>query len=143
LQRAWVLRDERGLFRSWLARTERFPDALKINILNHFIPVLRANTLELVSSAERGMGPHVFLFFLTRAVDALSSILYALNDIFDPADRRAEQKVWPQLKKVPVNFTERLNLILEGPFDVSTRRERAHQFAFLVDEVLSLTKDPI
>ena len=88
-----------------------------------------------------GMGPHVFLFFLTRAVDALISILYALNEVFDPADRRAERTVWPQLKNVPSDFVARLNYISEGPFDTSGRVERAHLFTTLVDETLNIASD--
>ncbi len=138
LQRAWILRDDEKIFSTWLVRSERFPHVLKVNILNHFIPILRENVVELVSNAERNMGPSNFLFFLTRAVDALISILYALNEVFDPADRRAEQTVWPELRNVPSNFMVRLNSVLEGPFNTSTRIEQAHEFSLLTDETLEI-----
>ena len=137
LRQAWLLRDTRGFFRQWLAQTEVYPKTLQANILDHFAPLLRAHVTELVSTAERALGPRLFIFFLDRAVDAMASIRYALNERFDPADKRGEQTILPHLVNLPSDFVSRWNAVLEGPFDRSGMVERAHIFENLANEVLS------
>ena len=95
VQRAWVLRDKDGLLRGWIGRTQTYPALLKRNVLRHFIPVLRENAEALTDSAERGYGANTYLFFLTRATDSMDSVLYALNETYDPADKRAQLSVLP------------------------------------------------
>ena len=137
LRQAWLLSDRHGLFRQWLAQTEEYPKKLQANILGHFVPLLRAHVTELVSTAERALGPRLFIFFLDRAIDAMTSILYALNERFDPADKRAEQTILPHLANLPSAFISQWNAVLEGPFDRSGMVERAHIFEHLTNEVLS------
>jgi predicted nucleotidyltransferase len=137
LQRAWVLSDKERHVARWCERIESYPPQLKRNIVHHFVPILEEQTAELVSTARRAIGPGSFLFHLVRAEDALVSILYALNEVYDPADRRAEQTVWPTLAQVPMHFAARLTAILEGPFDRHGMIQRAEQFAELAQEVLA------
>ncbi len=140
LRRAWVLRDEDGVFSGWLERTETYPRLLKHNILGHFAPILRENTESLVESAERRFGPSVYIFFLMRARDALDSVLYAINDTYDPAEKRAERTVLPTLSNVPKDFLQRYRYVLEGPFDDAGALERARVFSELSAEVLELAE---
>lgn len=139
VQRAWLLRDKDGVFRGWLKQTKVYPQRLKTNILRHFAPMLRENSRELKSHAERRLGPIDQLLFLTRAVDALTSLLFALNETYDPADRRAELTVLPTLTYVPRDFVQRLRDVVEGPFDTSGALERAQLFEELATEVLEMT----
>jgi hypothetical protein len=48
---------------------------------------------ELRSCAERGLGPQPILHHLARATDALCSVLFAVNRVYDPADKRAMRTV--------------------------------------------------
>ena len=138
LRRAWLLSDKDGLFRGWMEQTATFPDLLRRNILRASLPILRENAGELKEYAERRLGPSLFIFFLTRADDALHSILYALNDVYDPAEKRAECTILPTLRNVPRDFLARYSYVLQGPFDDSGAMERARLFAELADEALSM-----
>jgi hypothetical protein len=136
LLRAIVLSDPDGLVAAWREQAKPYPELLKRNIIRRYVPILQENLADLVSNAERGLGPRVFIFRIDRAVDALISILYALNDTYDPADRRNERVIWPTLTNVPGNFLTRLADVQQGPFDDEGARARARRFAALADEVL-------
>jgi thiol-disulfide isomerase/thioredoxin len=90
--------------------------------------------------AERGLGPGVFIFLLHKAGDAPQGILLALNEVYDPADKRTEEAVLPILQKVPREFLSRHTDVLVGPFDVRGRIERARLFRQLAAEVLALAE---
>lgn len=140
LQRAWVLSDKEGLVKKWRDRASIFPERLKVNILQHFVPILQDNVEELKLDSRRRLGPSVFLFHLNQAVDALYGILLALNEVYDPADRRAERTVLPTLGHVPKDFMSRLVQILEGPFDDVGASRRANLFEGLAAEVFGLAE---
>jgi predicted nucleotidyltransferase len=140
LQRAWLLRDKDGVVGRWRERARIYPRALKMNILEHFVPRLRDYTDDLVSSAERGLGPGVFIYLLHNAGDALRSILLALNEVYDPADKRTEQAVLSTLQKVPPDLIPRLTDVLVGPFDARGRIERARLFQQLAMEALAMAE---
>jgi hypothetical protein len=136
LQRGWLLYDQDGLVGSWREYMHTFPPLLKTNLLRWFTPRLEEQVDELVATAERDLGPRGFLFHLNWAVDALIEILLALNEVYDPADRRTERVVLPTLPRVPEAFLPRLTQVLQGPFDVDGARYRAQLFAELAREVL-------
>jgi hypothetical protein len=138
LRRAWVLRDKEAVLEKWLEQTATYPRLLKLNILRRFIPILRENAGAMREYAERRLGPSLQLSFLTQASDALDSILYALNELYDPADKRAQLEVLPTLAEVPRDFLARYNYVLEGPFDDAGALERAAAFGDLAAEVLEM-----
>jgi predicted nucleotidyltransferase len=139
LQRAWLLKDKEGIFKGWLEQTRSYPQILKLNILNEFVPILREYTEDLVSYAERHLGPGLFLFVLVRAKDALVRVIFALNEVYDPAEKR-ELNLLSGLALLPSNFATRLTYILEGPFDEPGSTERARLFEQLKDEVLEMAE---
>jgi hypothetical protein len=138
LQRAWVLADHDRQVARWRQEVAVFPAALKRNLLEYFAPRLRACTEELVAGAERRLGPRHFVFFLDRAVDALVGLLFALNDTFDPADRRTERVILPTLARVPAGFIPTLTDVLEGPFDDAGALRRGRLFDRLASEGLQM-----
>ena len=140
LKRAWLLQDQDGLVERWREKIEIFPAQLQKNLLDHFIPLLLENVEELVANAERNLGPRVFIFRLNWAVDALISILFAVNEMYDPADRRTERMILPTLERVPPHFTTRLTDVLQGPFDDEGALYRAHTFAHLAQEIIQLAE---
>lgn len=140
LQWAWLLHDKNKLVQHWREKAKIFPRQLKLNLFQHFVPQLRENVAELKATAERGLGPRGFIFHLNWAMDDLSSLLYALNEIYDPADRRAERTVLPALPQVPKDFIPRLTEILEGPFDDPGARHRAKLLDQLAAEVMRLVE---
>ena len=138
VQRAWLLRDKDGVFHRWLEQTEVYPQRLKLNILRHYAPILRDSVEEFKTSAERQLGPLVSHFFLFFGADALTSLLFALNEMYDPADRREERTILPTLPRVPRDFISRFTYVLEGPFDDPGALKRALAFEKLASEVLGL-----
>jgi hypothetical protein len=49
-----------------------------------------AGVAEWQAYARRDIGPDAFLFHLGRGMDALSSLLYAVHECYDPATKRRE-----------------------------------------------------
>ncbi len=66
----------------------------------------------------------------------MTSILLALNGVYDPADRRMDTQVGPHLPYLPTGYTGTTAEVLEGPFDDRWMRYRAQLFQRLVTEVL-------
>jgi predicted nucleotidyltransferase len=140
LQRGWLLIDKHHHVERWRSQTKVYPKPLKRNIVQHFKPILQGETEELLAAAQRGLGPRNFHFHLNRSVDALISILYALNELYDPADRRAAQTVWPVLTIAPANFVARLTVVLKGPFDQAGMKEQSQRYSSLVSDVMDLSR---
>lgn len=140
LLRAWILADEHRVISVWRARMATFPPALRRNLLEHFVPRLEEHTAELLANTKRRLGPVSYIFNLNWAVDAMAGILYAVNGIYDPADRRAERTIWPHFRLAPEDFSARLREILSGPFDDETAIQKAETFKGLAKEVLALIR---
>lgn len=140
LQRSWVLRDKRGIVAGWLARSRTYPPILKENLLATFVPQLRAHAADLTEAAVRGLGTRTFIFYLNWGVDALISILLAINERYDPADKRFEHSVLPLLVYKPDDFGARLHDVLVGPFGAEGMLERAGAFQMLANEVLAVAR---
>ncbi len=115
----------------------------KQNLLRAFTPALEDYRQELLNSAQRSMGPRVFIFFLDRAVDALTSLLYAINEVYDPADKRAERTILSELRTVPPHFMARWSEVLHGPFDDAGASYRAQVFDQLTADVLTLAQQAL
>jgi predicted nucleotidyltransferase len=136
LQRAWVLLDRDGDLARWCDASRPYPSLLQANILRHFLPHLRTQVEELRRTAERDLGARNFIFFLNWAVDDLISILFALNRVYDPADRRMHTTVIPFLPYLPPGYVAAMTEILEGPFDRQGARRRAELFERLATDVV-------
>jgi predicted nucleotidyltransferase len=136
LQRAWVLLDRDCDVARWCEASRTYPSLLQANILRHFMPDLRTHVDELTRTAERDLGARNFIFFLNSAIDDLTSILLALNGVYDPADRRMHTTVVPFLAYLPPGFAAAMTEVLEGPFDRQGALRRAQLFERLATDVL-------
>ena len=143
LQRAWMLRDKQGVFEAWRDWTTGYPPRLKRNILTHNMPVLLDSVDEMKTSAERRLGPGIFLFFLMHGVHAIDSIAFALNEVYDPTSRWAERDVLPVLTNLPNDFLARYNYVLEGPFDAEGALERSHVFEDMANDILHMAEEEL
>ena len=140
LHRAWVLLDRDGDVARWRAASATYPPPLRANILRHVVPALREHVDELTRTAERDLGARNFIFFLNAAVDELTSLLFALNGVYDPAERRMHTTVVPSLPDLPPGYVATMTEILEGPFDRDGARRRARLFVQLASDVLQMTR---
>jgi predicted nucleotidyltransferase/transposase-like protein len=140
LLRGWLLLDRRKVMRNWRDQAQPFPLQLKLNLLQHYMPLLRENLEELVADSERHLGSRLFLFHLNQAVDALASVLFAVNEVYESGDRREERNILPTLERVPGDFLTRFIEVLEGPFDDAGVIYRARLFQQLAAEMLNLAE---
>jgi len=138
LHRAWVLLDRDGDVARWRAASATYPPLLRANIIRHVVPSLREHVEELTRTAERDLGAREFLFFLNAAVDELTSLLFALNGVYDPAERRMHMTVVPVLPSLPSGYVATMTEVLEGPFDRDGTRRRARLFAQLAADVVQM-----
>lgn len=136
LQRGWLLSDKHALVAGWRAQMHPYPERLKHNLVRNFAPTLRDNAEEMLATPERDLGPRNVIFHLNWGVNALVSILLALNGQYDAAERRFEQGVLPRLEDKLAGLEARLQDILVGPFDRDGARLRAEAFKGLADETL-------
>ncbi len=136
LQRAWVLLDRDGDVARWCNASRNYPSLLQVNILRQFVPDLRTHVDDLKRTAEREHGARNFIYFLNLAVDDLTSILLALNGVYDAADRRMHTTVVPLLPYLPPGYVAAMTEILDGPFDHQGARRRAPLFERLATDVL-------
>jgi transposase-like protein len=142
-QRGWLLFDKRKVVRKWRDQVQPFPRRLKLNLLQHYVPLLRKNLEALLADAERHLGSRLFLFHLNQAIDALVSVLFAVNEVYELGDRRAEQNFFPTLERVPRDFLTRFTEVLEGPFEDAGALYRARLFQRLAAEVLSIAEEAL
>jgi len=67
------------------------------------------------------------------------SILYAVNEHYDPATKRPEQEL-SKLGIVPDQFVVRFIHLQEGPFDTQGRQRVVDELAIFVDEVTQIAQ---
>jgi predicted nucleotidyltransferase len=140
-QRALVLLDRNGDVARWREASRNYPSLLQANILRQFMPDLRTHVDELKRTAERDLGARNIIFFLNWAVDDLTSILLALNGVYDPADRWMHTTVMPFLSYLPSGYVATMTDVLEGPFDRQGARHRAQFFEAMATDVLQKAGD--
>jgi hypothetical protein len=140
LQRGWLLLDKGKVVRKWRDQAQPFPWQLKLNLLQHYVPLLRENLEALVADAERHLGSRVFLFHLNQSIDALVSVLFAVNKMYELGDRYAERNILPTLERVPRDFLYRIIEVMEGPFDDAGALYRARLFQQLAAEMLVMAE---
>jgi hypothetical protein len=124
LEYAIVLYDPASTLREVKARLYPYPLRLKETIRSENLAVARGSIEELEDYVKRGIGPGAFQFHYFRAIDAIHSMLFAINERYDPAVKRGELLL-QSLPIVPERFSERYSRILETPLTIEGRREIA------------------
>jgi hypothetical protein len=131
------LYDPYGMVSNLITQLFPYPAVLKANLIREHLPIMRDGLAELHDCARRHIGPGVFLFHLGRVCDAMVSVLYALNEHYNPATKRPEQEL-SKLTIMPDRFVERFVRLLEGPFDPKGRQHVTDELTVLVEEVVTL-----
>jgi hypothetical protein len=137
LAHAIPLYDPHGLVDGLRAQLSPYPAALQANLLGEFLPIMTEGLAELCDYTRRNIGPSAFLLHLGRVCDAMVSVLYALNEHYDPATKRPELEL-RKLAVLPERFVDRVVHLLEGPFDVRSRPYVVDELTSLVGEVMNL-----
>ena len=132
-----VLYNPAGVMAGLRQRLRPYPAVLQANIVRAYEPLMVAGVAELHDYARRDIGPGAFLFHLVRVMDAMSGLLYAVNECYDPATKRGEIALG-QLPVLPEGGVSRLTSLLEGPFDAGGRRRIVTALSTLVADVQRL-----
>jgi len=133
------LYDRHGSMQNLRMRVMHYPVALKRRLIEHAVPIMLNGLVELRDYAQRDIGPSSFLFHLGRISDAIESILYAVNEHYDPATKRSEPEL-AKLEVAPSGFVGRFVRILEGPFDHTGRLHTVDELTDLVGEISRLAE---
>jgi hypothetical protein len=128
-----ILLDAEGSLRRMQSELYPYPTCLKQALLRASLPILRDSLGEMSNYAARAIGNTALHFHLERFLEALRTIVFALNERYDPCSKRVEQ-VYATMDKLPPDFVTRYKRALEIPLSEKGRRE-------LVNELGTLTKD--
>lgn len=140
LQSGWLLYDKRNVVRKWRESMMSFSKHLKVNILEYFFPRLRQKHEELEKIVRQRLAPWIFLHSLHEVGDALISTLFALNEVYEPEDRRVAYEMLLTLKRVPKDFFTKFTDVFKGPFDDNGAVYRTQVLQTLVVEVLKIVE---
>jgi len=128
-----VLLDPEGVLQRMKSELYPYSPRLKQALLQESLPILKESVSDMRNCVDRGIGNTAFHFHLERLLEALGTIILALNERYDPAHKRVEQ-VYATMSKLPRDFLARYNRILEIPLTGKGRRR-------LVSEIEALTKE--
>ncbi|MGD0111552.1 MAG: nucleotidyltransferase domain-containing protein [Armatimonadota bacterium] len=128
-----ILLDPEGVLQRMKSELYPYPPRLKQALLRGSLPSLKGSLGDMMNYVARGIGNSAFHFHLERSLEALRTIVFALNERYDPADKRVEQ-AYVTMSKLPRDFLARYSKILETPLTDRGRRE-------LVSEIEMLTKE--
>jgi predicted nucleotidyltransferase len=137
LDNAIVLHDPFSFLSDLIRCLYPYPARLKGTLISESLHILKDSLAELKDGLKREFGHTFFHFCFHRMRDALHTLLFAVNDKYDPAAKRSEVE-YEKLCILPPNFLERYARLLEGPFDKNGRRQTVKELETLVSEVEGL-----
>ena len=142
LENGVVLYDPDLFLGHLIERLYPYPAQLKGRLISDSLHTLKDCLAELKDGVKRGFGPTFFHFFFHRMCDALYTLLFAVNEKYDPATKRPEVE-YEKLNILPPNFLHRYTALLEGPFDTLGRQRIVQELEILVTEIEMLSAKSI
>jgi predicted nucleotidyltransferase len=137
LEHSIVLHDPASVLETIKASLYPYPAKLKHALLAEHIPRATGSLEDLQDYVNRSIGNTAFHFHVERLLDSLGTILFAINERYDPATKRTEEFL-ASLDRLPDRFMERYARILETPLTEEGRREIVDSFARLLTEVKNI-----
>ena len=134
LENGIILYDPCSCLRHLIDCLYPYPAQLKGRLISDSLHTLKDCLAELKDGVKRGFGLTFFHFFFHRMCDALYTLLFAVNEKYDPAVKRSEV-AYEKLSLLPSNFLERYAKLLEGPFDKNGRQRAIHELETLIVEI--------
>lgn len=116
LESSKILYDEDNFIKECLVKIRPMPVKLKKAIIDSFLPILKESYEDLMDYSGRNIGILAFEFQLFRGIDAIIGILFAINEVYDPASKRTEAFLF-KLKKQPANLSDFIINILPGFYE--------------------------
>jgi predicted nucleotidyltransferase len=139
LENSVVLYDPKLNLQAIRSNLYPYPTKLRQTLLSENLLIARGSLEELQDYVRRSIGNSAFHFHFSRALDSLSTLLFAINRRYDPATKRTEE-AFRDLKIVPDRFMERYGRLLETPLTGDGRREIVNTLEMLLGEVEDLGK---
>jgi predicted nucleotidyltransferase len=140
LEHSVALHDPHGTLQTLKTSLYPYPSRLKQALLAENLPVARAALEELQDYVKRSIGNTAFHFHYERFLDAVGTMLFAINERYDPATKRAEEAL-QNLPRLPHRYLERYTRILETPLTPAGRQEIVRSLSALLADVEALAKD--
>ncbi len=140
LENGIILYDPDSFLRSLIDCLYPYPAQLRERLISDSLHTLKDCLAELKDGVKRGFGLTFFHFFFHRMCDALYTLLFAVNEKYDPAVKRPEVE-YEKLSLLPPNFLERYTKLLEGPFDTHGRLRTVQELATFVTEIEMLINE--
>lgn len=134
LENGIILHDPCSLLRHLIDCLYPYPARLKQRLISDSLHTLKDCLTELQDGVKRGFGLTFFHFFFHRMCDALYTLLFAVNEKYDPAVKRPEVE-YKKLRVLPPNFLERYVVLLEGPFNKNGRQQTIRELEILITEI--------
>lgn len=119
LETCKILYDKNNFIASCQSKISPIPRGLKKEIVNSFLPILKESYEELIDYSQRDIGILAYEFQLFRGLDAITNLLFAINDTYDPASKRTEVFLF-KLKKQPPNLYDFINKVLPRFYENKT-----------------------
>lgn len=138
LDNSVIIYDPEAILRDLKSSLYPYPSKLKQALLSHNLPIIKDSLEELKTYAERKIGNTAFHFHLQKILDSLGTILFAINERYDPATKRVEE-AYSELKILPQNFLYRYKTILETSLTPEGRAAIVRELQAIIDEIYKLT----
>lgn len=137
LENSLILYDPDSVLTKLRSLLHPYPVKLKQRLRTESLSVAEESLQELRDYVERDIGNSAFHFHLGRVLDAMGTLLFAINERYDPATKRAEE-AYRQLAILPEGFATRYDRILETPLTQAGRRQVLAELQALIDDLRTL-----
>lgn len=139
LENSLILYDPNSVIAELRTRLRPYPAKLKQTLLSEILRVAEGSLQDLRDYVERDIGNAAFHFHMGRVLDGLGTMLFAINECYDPATKRAEE-AYRELAMLPDDFMTRFNRVFETPLTPAGRRQVLTLLHDLLNDVRDLAK---
>jgi hypothetical protein len=134
LDNSVIIYDPESILQDLKSTLYPYPSELKQALLSQNLPIVRDSLADLKNFVRRNIGNTAFHFLLQRIVDSLGTIIFAINERYDPATKRVEE-AYSELKILPLNFLHRYKTILETSLTPDGRKKVISELQAIIDEI--------
>jgi predicted nucleotidyltransferase len=140
LDNSVILHDPNSILQTVKSSLYPYPATLRATLLVENLQIARSSLDDLQDYVKRSIGNSAFHFHLSRLLDSLCTIMFALNRRYDPATKRTEE-AFRELAIAPDRFSERYDRLLETPLTHEGRKAIVKEFESLLREIEHLTQE--
>jgi len=136
LKNSLVLHDPSGIFKKWRAKSKKYPIKARKQIIKTNFFELSYNLKELKNASERDDYIY-FLHCLNACVENFVQIVFALNEVYYPGNKRSLE-YFQHFQLKPIDFEEILNNLIATPNTLNCLSKKFQICKKLTEEIKSL-----